>query len=107
MCACSRLPRHCLLLPTRPRQAGHGLADDCLSRPLALPYRISAVRFMADEEVFAKIRLIPISHGDPTVDVGAAATEGRAEDDRPKPASFAKMSRYRVEETGRDAGGAC
>ncbi|KAI4967173.1 hypothetical protein ZWY2020_029534 [Hordeum vulgare] len=69
--------------------------------PALLPYRISAVRFMADEEVFAKIRLIPISHGDPTVDVGAAATEGRAEDDRPKPASFAKMSRYRVEETER------
>ncbi|KAI4981517.1 hypothetical protein ZWY2020_022009 [Hordeum vulgare] len=37
--------------------------------PALLPYRISAVRFMADEEVFAKIRLIPISHGDPTVDV--------------------------------------
>ncbi|KAI5002963.1 hypothetical protein ZWY2020_027613 [Hordeum vulgare] len=60
--------------------------------PALLPYRVSAVRFMADEEVFAKIRLIPISHGDPAVDVGAAAAEGRAEDDRPKPASFAKTS---------------
>ncbi|KAI5016047.1 hypothetical protein ZWY2020_005779 [Hordeum vulgare] len=50
------------------------------------------MRFMADEEVFAKIRLIPISHGDPAVDVGAIVAEGRAEDDRPKPASFAKTS---------------
>ncbi|KAE8768737.1 Auxin response factor [Hordeum vulgare] len=53
---------------------------------------------MADEEVFAKIRLIPISHGDPAVVVGAAATEGRAEDDRPKPASFAKTSRTPIAE---------
>ncbi|KAI5016045.1 hypothetical protein ZWY2020_005777 [Hordeum vulgare] len=61
--------------------------------PALLPYRVSVVRFMADEEVFAKIRLIPISHGDPAVDVGAAPAEGRAEEDRPKPASFAKTSR--------------
>ncbi|KAI5003825.1 hypothetical protein ZWY2020_030985 [Hordeum vulgare] len=86
--------RRRLLLPTRPCRAGHDRRRSvCRTRPRALPYRVSVVRFMADEEVFAKIRLIPISHGDPAVDVGAAATEGRAEDDRPKPASFAKTSR--------------
>ncbi|KAE8772223.1 auxin response factor 8-like [Hordeum vulgare] len=37
-----------------------------------------------------KIRLVPIRHGDPAVDVGDVAAEGRAEDDCPKPASFAK-----------------
>ncbi|KAE8790154.1 auxin response factor 8-like [Hordeum vulgare] len=36
-----------------------------------------------------KIRLVPIRHGDPAVDVGDFAAEGRAEDDCPKPASFA------------------
>ncbi|KAI4974614.1 hypothetical protein ZWY2020_048221 [Hordeum vulgare] len=36
---------------------------------------------MADahsNEVFAKICLVPIHHGDPTVDVGAVAAKGRA-----------------------------
>ncbi|KAI4973955.1 hypothetical protein ZWY2020_041736 [Hordeum vulgare] len=37
-----------------------------------------------------KIRLVPIRHGDPAVDVGDVAAEGRAEDDCPKSASFAK-----------------
>ncbi|KAI4987549.1 hypothetical protein ZWY2020_020349 [Hordeum vulgare] len=48
---------------------------------------------MADahsDEVFTKISLVPIRHSDPAVDVVAAAAEGRAEDDRPNPASFAK-----------------
>ncbi|KAF7010117.1 hypothetical protein CFC21_024579 [Triticum aestivum] len=61
--------------------------------PAFLPCRVSAVRFMADphsDEVFAKIRLVPLRQGDPAVDVGDAAAEGRAQDDRPKPASFAK-----------------
>ncbi|KAE8812315.1 Auxin response factor 10 [Hordeum vulgare] len=62
--------------------------------PALLAYRISVVRFMADahnDEVFAKILLVPIRHGDPAVDMGgAAAAEGRAKDDRLKPASFAK-----------------
>ncbi|KAM3368784.1 hypothetical protein ACQJBY_016983 [Aegilops geniculata] len=62
--------------------------------PALLPCRVSAVRFMADpqtDEVFAKIRLAPLRQGDPAVDVGDAAAEGRAlQDDRPKPASFAK-----------------
>ncbi|KAE8794062.1 auxin response factor 8-like [Hordeum vulgare] len=85
--------RRRLLLPTRPRRAGHAAVDLSVAHvPALLPYRVSVVRFMADEEVFTKIRLIPISHGDPAVDVGAAAAEGRAEDDRPKPASFAKTS---------------
>ncbi|KAI5014137.1 hypothetical protein ZWY2020_055527 [Hordeum vulgare] len=38
--------------------------------PALLPCRVSAVRFMADthnDEVFAKIRLVPIRHGDPAV----------------------------------------
>ncbi|XBI57293.1 hypothetical protein VPH35_038726 [Triticum aestivum] len=62
--------------------------------PALLPCRVSAVRFMADpqtDEVFAKIRLAPLRQGEPAVDVGDAAAEGRAlQDDRPKPASFAK-----------------
>ncbi|KAI4981515.1 hypothetical protein ZWY2020_022007 [Hordeum vulgare] len=45
--------------------------------PALLPYRISAVRFMADEEVFAKIRLIPISHGDPCRTWAPAIKGGR------------------------------
>ncbi|KAI4967175.1 hypothetical protein ZWY2020_029536 [Hordeum vulgare] len=45
--------------------------------PALLPYRISAVRFMADEEVFAKIRLIPISHSDPTIGAAPPPKGGR------------------------------
>ncbi|KAE8812450.1 Auxin response factor [Hordeum vulgare] len=41
-----------------------------------------------------KIRLVPIRHGDPAVDVGDVAAEGRAKDDYPKPASFAKTLTY-------------
>ncbi|KAM0827763.1 hypothetical protein ACQ4PT_067983 [Festuca glaucescens] len=61
--------------------------------PPLIPCRIAAVRFMADaqsDEVFAKIRLVPLRPGDAVVDVGAAAHEGRLQDERPKPASFAK-----------------
>ncbi|KAI4979437.1 hypothetical protein ZWY2020_016190 [Hordeum vulgare] len=61
--------------------------------PALLAYRISVVHFMADThsgEVFVKIRLVPICHGEPAVDVGATAAEGRAQDDCPKSASFAK-----------------
>ncbi|KAF0890929.1 hypothetical protein E2562_005056 [Oryza meyeriana var. granulata] len=63
--------------------------------PPLVPCRVVAVRFMADaesDEVFAKIRLIPLRPGDAVVDVGEAAeAEARQEEDRStKPASFAK-----------------
>ncbi|KAE8777604.1 Auxin response factor 10 [Hordeum vulgare] len=60
--------------------------------PALLAHRISAVGFMANahsDKVFTKIRLIPIRHGDPAVNMGAVAAEGTTEDFRPKPASFA------------------
>ncbi|XP_051218298.1 auxin response factor 10 [Lolium perenne] len=59
--------------------------------PPLIPCRVAAVRFMADahtDEVFAKIRLVPLRPGDAVVDVGPAAAH---DDPRPsKPASFAK-----------------
>uniref|UniRef100_A0ACD5UDG0 Uncharacterized protein n=1 Tax=Avena sativa TaxID=4498 RepID=A0ACD5UDG0_AVESA len=61
--------------------------------PALIPCRVAAVRFMADaqtDEVFAKIRLVPLRPGEAVVDVGAAANEGRLHDEKPKPASFAK-----------------
>ena len=39
---------------------------------------------------YANIRLVPLRPGDAVVDVGAAANEGRLQDEAPKPASFAK-----------------
>uniref|UniRef100_A0ACD5USH8 Uncharacterized protein n=1 Tax=Avena sativa TaxID=4498 RepID=A0ACD5USH8_AVESA len=71
-----------------------GAVDLSVARvPALIPCRVAAVRFMADaqtDEVFAKIRLVPLRAGEAVVDVGAAANEGRLQDDRPKPASFAK-----------------
>ncbi|CAM0903765.1 unnamed protein product [Alopecurus aequalis] len=61
--------------------------------PALIPCRVAAVRFLAEaqsDEVYAKIRLIPLRPGDAVVDVGAAANEGRLQDERPKPANFAK-----------------
>ncbi|EEC77655.1 auxin response factor 10 [Oryza sativa Japonica Group] len=64
--------------------------------PPLVPCRVVAVRFMADaesDEVFAKIRLVPLRPGDAVVDVGeAAAAEARREEEnsRPRPTSFAK-----------------
>ncbi|KAL6903700.1 hypothetical protein ACP4OV_004513 [Aristida adscensionis] len=65
--------------------------------PPLVPCRVAAVRFMADpqsDEVFARMRLVPLRPGEPVVDVGEAAAEAMraagAGDDPPKPASFAK-----------------
>ncbi|XP_062184805.1 auxin response factor 10-like [Phragmites australis] len=64
--------------------------------PALVPCRVVAVRFMADpqsDEVFAKMRLVPLRHGEAIVDVGEAANEamrGGAGDEQTKPASFAK-----------------
>ncbi|XP_062226189.1 auxin response factor 8-like [Phragmites australis] len=64
--------------------------------PAFVPCRVVAVRFMADpqsDEVFAKIRLVPLRPGEAPVDVGEAASEGMrggAGDEQPKPASFSK-----------------
>ncbi|KAI5016850.1 hypothetical protein ZWY2020_037228 [Hordeum vulgare] len=56
-----------------------------------LAHRISTSRkaLSANDKVFTKIRLVPIRHGDPAVDMGAVAAKGRTGDVRPKPASFA------------------
>jgi hypothetical protein len=66
--------------------------------PPFVPCRVVAVRYMAEphtDEVFARIRLVPLRPGEPVADVGdaAAAGEGDAGGDhqqQPKPASFAK-----------------
>jgi hypothetical protein len=67
--------------------------------PPFVPCRVVAVRFMADpqsDEVFAKMRLVPLRPGEPVADVGeAAAGEAKmAATDDPQqantPASFAK-----------------
>ncbi|OEL27472.1 Auxin response factor 10 [Dichanthelium oligosanthes] len=56
--------------------------------------RVVAVRFMAEpltDEVFAKIRLVPLRPGEPVADVGDAAAGGGGDDKQQhKPASFAK-----------------
>ncbi|KAL6651048.1 hypothetical protein ACP70R_009973 [Stipagrostis hirtigluma subsp. patula] len=80
-------------------QAGGAAVDLSVARVQPLvPCRVVAVRFMADpqsDEVFARIRLVPLRPGEPVVDVGEAAAEGArgagaGGEEPPKPASFAK-----------------
>ncbi|KAJ1271902.1 hypothetical protein BS78_06G161300 [Paspalum vaginatum] len=63
--------------------------------PPLVPCRVLAVRFMAEPEtddVFARIRLVPLRPGEPVVDVGDADAlgPGGGDDGQPKTASFAK-----------------
>ncbi|TKW05493.2 hypothetical protein SEVIR_7G179200v4 [Setaria viridis] len=62
--------------------------------PPFVPCRVAAVRFMAEphtDEVYARIRLVPLRSGEPVVDVGdAAAAGGDQQPQQPNQASFAK-----------------
>ncbi|TVU15207.1 hypothetical protein EJB05_38714, partial [Eragrostis curvula] len=79
-------------------QAGGAVDLSAARVPPLLPCLVAAVRFMADpqsDEVYAKMRLVPLRPGEPVADVGEAAAEAmRAaagdEQQQAKPASFAK-----------------
>jgi hypothetical protein len=62
--------------------------------PPFVPCRVVAVRFMADlqsDEVFSKMRLVPLRPGEPVADVGEAAMAATDDPQQAnKPASFAK-----------------
>ncbi|CAO2043038.1 unnamed protein product [Urochloa humidicola] len=62
--------------------------------PPFVPCRVAAVRYMAEphtDEVFAKIRLVPLRPNEPVADVGDAAVDHDADQNQhPKSASFAK-----------------
>ncbi|CAL5030979.1 unnamed protein product [Urochloa decumbens] len=76
--------------------AGHVDLSAARGIPPFVPCRVAAVRYMAEphtDEVFAKIRLVPLRPGEPVADAAAlaAAGAGDAEGHQPnKPASFAK-----------------
>uniref|UniRef100_A0A804NTL3 Auxin response factor n=1 Tax=Zea mays TaxID=4577 RepID=A0A804NTL3_MAIZE len=71
-----------------------GAADLSAARvPALVPCRVTAVRYMADpdtDEVFARIRLVPLRGGDADADAGGVEDDAAAADEQEKPASFAK-----------------
>ncbi|CAN6276314.1 unnamed protein product [Urochloa humidicola] len=62
--------------------------------PPFVPCRVAAVRYMAEphtDEVFAKIRLVPLRPGEPVADAAGAVDDGAHQQQAEnKPASFAK-----------------
>nr|CAB3487672.1 unnamed protein product [Digitaria exilis] len=71
-----------------------GPVVDLAAAPPLVPCRVVDVRFLAEphtDEVYVKIRLVPLLPGEPVADVGdAAAAAGDDDGQPPKPASFAK-----------------